>query len=92
MKGGKRQGAGRKVGSATKKTAELAIKAAAEGLSPLDYMLQRMRDEDEVPAVRGDMAKAAAPYCHPRLNAVEHTGKGGGPIQMTVTPDDAGVL
>lgn len=27
-----------------------------------------------------DVASKAAPYCHPRLNAIEHTGKGGTPL------------
>ena len=30
--------------------------------------------------LRADMAKAAAPYFHPRLNAIEHTGEEGGPL------------
>ena len=34
-------------------------------------MLQVMRDDEAVPARRDDMAKAAAPYMHPRLQAVE---------------------
>jgi hypothetical protein len=28
-------------------------------------------------------AKDAAPYIHPRLAAIEHTGKDGGPIRVT---------
>ncbi|WP_244616898.1 hypothetical protein [Rhizobium sp. rho-13.1] len=27
------------------------------------------------------MAKAAAPYVHPKLASLQHTGKNGGPIQ-----------
>jgi hypothetical protein len=30
---------------------------------------------------RLEAAKAAAPYCHPRLASIEQTGKDGGPIQ-----------
>lgn len=30
-----------------------------------------------------EFAKDAAPYCHARLAAVEHMGKGGGPIEVT---------
>ena len=43
---------------------------AAEGPTPLDYMLQVMRDEAAEPAKRLDAAKAAAPYVHPRLASV----------------------
>jgi hypothetical protein len=92
MSGGKRQGAGRKPGSKSRKTSEIALKAAGEGMTPLEYMLDRMRDPNEETSLRADMAKSAAPYIHPRLAAVEHSGKGGGPIQMTVSVEDAGVL
>jgi hypothetical protein len=30
-----------------------------------------------------EFAKDAAPYCHARLAAVEHMGKGGGPIEIS---------
>jgi hypothetical protein len=30
-------------------------------------------------AMRFEAAKIAAPYCHPRLQAVEHSGKAGAP-------------
>lgn len=84
--GGARKGAGRKKGSATKRTREIADKAAEEGITPLEYMLQIMRgeevSEDEKvqiarEALRFEAAKAAAPYMHPRLAAVEHTGADG---------------
>lgn len=91
MRGGKRQGAGRKPGSRTKKTSEIAIRAAGEGMMPLEYMLARMRDADTESPQRDDMAKAAAPYCHPRLAAIEHTGKDGGPI-VVIQSEDAGAL
>jgi hypothetical protein len=42
-RGGTRKGAGRKPGSATKKTREIADKAAAEGITPLEVMLKTMR-------------------------------------------------
>ena len=91
-RGGKRPGAGRKAGSATQKTREIADKAASEGITPVEYMLDVMRDESAEPSRRDDMAKAAAPYVHPKLAAIEHSGKGGGPIQLSLTPDDAGVV
>ena len=84
-RGGKREGAGRKAGSASAKTREIADKAASEGITPLEYMLQIMRtdlaeDEDATLAqkvasitLRFEAAKAAAPYIHPRLAAIEMT-------------------
>jgi hypothetical protein len=40
---------------------------AASGLTPLDYMLSVMRDEKVEAHRRDEMAKAAAPYVHPRI-------------------------
>ena len=93
-RGGARKGAGRKKGSATKRTREIADNAAKDGITPLEYMLQVMRSEPppglEGPQIlsatmlRFEAAKAAAPYIHPKLSAVEHTGKDGGPME-TIT-------
>lgn len=61
----------------------------AEGVTPLEFMLQVMRspsDHEDAKvqvareAMRFEAAKAAAPYIHPRLAAIEHTGPNGGPI------------
>lgn len=73
-RGGARPGAGRKPGSATKRTREIADAAAAEGLSPLEYMLSLLRDPEQSAAVRFEAAKSAAPYVHPKLSAIEHSG------------------
>lgn len=85
-RGGARPGAGRKKGSATKRTREIADRAVEEGITPLEFMLNVMRapSDHEDPkiqiareAMRFEAAKAAAPYVHPRLAAVEHTGADG---------------
>jgi hypothetical protein len=80
--GGARPGAGRKAGSATKKTREIANKAASEGITPLDYMLSLLRDEGQELGVRLDAAKSAAPYIHPRLSTVDATIEGGLRIEI----------
>lgn len=46
--GGKRVGAGRKQGSLAKRTREVAEKAAAEGKTPLEIMLDNMRHFQQV--------------------------------------------
>lgn len=74
--GGKRPNAGRKAGSATTKTRDVADKAAAEGITPLEVMLEAMnafRSAGDLEKASG-FAKDAAPYIHPRLAAVEHSG------------------
>jgi hypothetical protein len=73
-RGGKRPGAGRKPGSLTKKTRDIAEAAAAAGETPLEFLLRIMRDETQEPDVRRAMAVAAAPYCHSRLASTQVTG------------------
>ena len=50
-------------------------------------MLRVMRDESQPMPLRADMAKAAAPYFHPRLNAIEQTGNNGGPLIVILDED-----
>lgn len=86
MARGGNRGAGRKSGTPNKASIERQKKVAATGLTPLDYMLQAMRDPKAEAGRRDDMAKAAAPYVHPKLASMQHTGRNGGPIQtMDVT-------
>jgi hypothetical protein len=79
--GGRRRGAGRKEGTANTRTREIADRAAAHGITPLEYMLDLMRkpypkDADaktlaDYDAMKLDAAKGAAPYIHPRLANVD---------------------
>ena len=80
MRGGKREGAGRKAGVPNKVTRELREAAAGSGEMPVEYMLRVMRDPQVEHQRRDHMAIAASPYLHPKLSAIEHTGKDGGPI------------
>lgn len=126
-RGGKREGSGRKVGTLTTRTREVAEKAIASGMTPLDVMLQNMvhfqqvaldaestldglsasEFSEQVPAnaspeeqfkfllaqvkktagfrqLAQDAARDAAPYVHPKLAAVEHTGPEGGPLVLEI--------
>lgn len=106
-KGGARIGAGRKEGSLTKRSREIAEIAAARGITPLEVMMKAMhelleeaskcdrdqgvKDQDFMMENRikllnmaATVAKHAAPYMHPRLSAIEHTGKDGAPLQSGV--------
>jgi hypothetical protein len=72
-RGGARPGSGRKPGTANRKTREIADKAAAEGITPLEVMLEVMRDlyaEGEKVAAAA-IAKDAAPYIHAKLSQIE---------------------
>src|SRR5262245_13348598 len=44
------------------------------GMSPLEYLLAVFQDTTLSDSLRLDAAKAAAPYVHPRLSAIEHSG------------------
>ena len=72
MRGGKRPGAGRKVGSKSVKTSTIAKAAACRGISPVEVMLEIMRTAhaggDVATAL--DAAARVAPYTSPRLSAV----------------------
>lgn len=72
---------GRVKGSVNKKITEAAAKVRELGITPLEYMLEVMRQpipEYAEPAEKAlimhakiDAAKAAAPYVHPKLSSVE---------------------
>lgn len=84
-RGGARQGAGRPKGGANKLNGEARAKALAGGITPLDYLLGVLRDDTKSEETRIDVAKAAAPYVHARLAAVEHSGDKDKPVAISVT-------
>lgn len=96
-RGGVRKGAGRKKGSLSKKTREIAEKAAATGITPLEVMIEAMRKAYKSKggaAAAFQYAIAAAPYMHPRISSIEVSGPDAGPIEhehnhkMTNMPPD----
>jgi hypothetical protein len=70
-------------GAANKRSKEIADKAALDGITPLEVLLNAMRHFDKA----GDLEKAAffakdaAPYMHPRLTSVDVGGKPGSPVE-----------
>lgn len=80
--GGRRPNAGRKPGSVTKRTREIAEAVMADGeITPLEYLLKVMREGTDE-ARQLDAAKAAAPYVHPKLATTTLQGPDGGPLQV----------
>lgn len=77
QRGGKRSGAGRKKGEPNKRTAEAAEKAAETGITPLEYLLNAMRTDDD-PKIRMGAAVAAAPYVHAKLSSIDANVKHSG--------------
>lgn len=85
--GGARVGAGRKKGSTTRKTREIAEKAAKSGVTPLEVMIETMRyyydlaqkaltpqDKARNLSTAADHAVSAAPFMHPRLQPIDGRG------------------
>lgn len=64
---------GRQKGTPNKATARREAEIAAAGITPLDYMMQILRDETAPVDDRKWAAAAAAPYVHPRLSVQQHT-------------------
>ena len=87
MRGGRREGAGRKPGSATKRTREIANGAAERGELPLAYMLRVMRNSKADKARRDEMAKSAAPFIHPRLQSTTLATDPDKPLQFEDVTD-----
>lgn len=54
----------------------VALQSYETGLTPLEFLLEVMRDDELDLMIRIDAAKSAAPYVHPKLASVEmkHTG------------------
>ena len=68
-RGGSRPGAGRKPKAVSDavKACEIAAKRSKGDLTPLDFMLALMRDEEQDIKLRTAMAQAAAPYVHAKM-------------------------
>jgi Family of unknown function (DUF5681) len=74
---------GRPRGSRNKRTRALVEAAQAGGEMPLDYMLRVMRDRNVTAKRRDEMAKAAAPFLHPKLASIEQHGSADMPPVLT---------
>lgn len=88
-RGGARPGAGRKKGTRSRLTqtqADKVARIAGADVLPLEVMVGRMRElwhggsKDEAVAI----AEKCAPYFHPRLAAVEHSGNQEKPLAYEV--------
>lgn len=53
----------------------------ATGTTPLDYLLDVMRNPEEATQLRVEAAKAAAPYVHPKLANVMLQGDDERPVR-----------
>jgi hypothetical protein len=63
---GERRG-GRQKGTPNKATARRELETRLSGETPLNFLLQVMRDPTQPTVIRMDAAKSAAPFVHPKL-------------------------
>lgn len=90
IRGRHTDGSGKPPSAVAVKTRDIANKLISDGeLTPLEYMLQVLRDVKAPKEDRMWAAEKAAPYIHPRLAAIEHSGPNGGAIQITISQSDA---
>jgi hypothetical protein len=82
--GGKRPKAGRPKGAVSKLHDKARKEAAKGGITPLDFMLSILRDEDNTTEDRFEAAKAAAPYMHAKLSTIDATNKNEGTMTLIV--------
>lgn len=69
--GGRRARAGRKKRSTTRKSREIADKVATDGaLTPLQYVIDVMRNPKTTRRRKDWAAATALPYVHPRLQSI----------------------
>ena len=82
---------GRSKGTPNRRPTYGAVKAMMAGApSPLDFLLDVMRDSKNDIQLRVMAAKAAAPYMHRALKSVEQSGTDGGPQRIIVSWQDPG--
>jgi hypothetical protein len=86
---GERRSPGRPKGARNKKTKEMMARVEAAGITPIDWMLAVLRDENASVERRDEMAKAAAPYIHPRLQTTKVQGDPNAPLFDLTTLTDS---
>jgi hypothetical protein len=78
---------GKPRGTLNKESRRIMEEAKASGATPLQVMLETMHKARDA----GDWDNAAkyaamaAPYCHPRLQAIEHGSMDGKPLKLEVS-------
>ncbi len=71
MRGGKRVGAGRPAGARNRRTVEMQTAVEQSGITPLEFLINIMRDETADMRTRLEAARGAAPFVHPKLATTE---------------------
>lgn len=84
-KPGERRG-GRAKGVRNRASIAREAEAKASGITPLEFLLAEMRNPKLKASERRQCARDAAPYVHPKLAAIEHSG-GDNPIRHIISAE-----
>jgi hypothetical protein len=84
--------AGRPRGAKDRPDEEMYAWVKATGKTPLEYMIETMRDETAPTQRRDEMAKAAAPYVHSKISSIEVGGKKNSPVHVSISAEDKSLL
>ena len=76
---------GRKTGTRNKLTVEQLEAVKSSGITPLEFLLSVMRDENESLTTRIDVAKAAAPYIHRKMPLAIESNRDNGLVEILQT-------
>ena len=91
-RGGARPNAGRKSKSRELLIERSRLSVVNAELTPLEYLMSLLADPNNDTELRYKAAVAAAPYVHPRLNAIEHSGSVATKSQYELTDDELAAL
>jgi hypothetical protein len=91
-RGGHRENAGRKRDTPNKATAARQAEVETSGITPLEYMLEVLRDVNADPRQRFEAAKSAAPYVHPKLASIQHGNDLDSPLNSVTDADRIAVI
>src|SRR5262249_12303201 len=77
---------GKPKGALNKSTRAIMEAANATGQAPPEIMLEAMHKAWDAGDIENatKYAALAAPYCHPKLQSVEHSGKDDSPVRLVV--------
>lgn len=80
---------GRVKGSINKINSDIVTMLDSMGCNPFEGMAKIANDEEIPNEIRLRAYTELAQYCLPKKRAVEHTGPGGGPLELNVNPVDS---
>ncbi len=81
---GRAKTGGRRKGTPNRKTVEVQEKLTALDCDPIEAMARIAMDQENPIELRAQMFRELAQYVAPKRKAIEHTGAGGGPMQVNI--------